>query len=330
MSSGRSALPASRKRPRAPSPESRVVIVTGAGGGIGRAVALHCAQLGFRVVGVDKSEVLLAALSRDADELGEAAQLATLCKDCADEAQVQETVEWTVSKFGRLDCSCNAAGVEGERGRLHESSALNYDQVMSTNARSVFLCMRAQCAQFLKQEKAAASAIAGAGGDEAAGAVSGTDPPPSVRRTSAATAVTRAAIDERLYSIVNVASTAGTSAMPEFSAYSASKFAIMGLTRTAAREYAGDGIRVNAVCPSTTDTCAALPLSLRAPHNPPPTLPPTQPPTGRSPSPPVRQAYGRALHQPVARVAAAAERLLSRWPHRPHRRACCAGGLPLQ
>ncbi len=327
MSSGRSALPASRKRPRASSPESRVVIVTGAGGGIGRAVALHCAQLGFRVVGVDKSEVLLAALSRDADELGEPVQLATLCKDCADEAQVQETVEWTVSKFGRLDCSCNAAGVEGERGRLHESSALNYDQVMSTNARSVFLCMRAQCAQFLKQENAAASATS-TRREQATRRECHERTRMGVRKSAAL--VTHTAIDERLYSIVNVASTAGTSAMPEFSAYSASKFAIMGLTRTAAREYAGDGIRVNAVCPSTTDTCAALPLSLRAPHNPPPTLPPTQPPTDRDPSPPVRQAYGRALHQTVARVAAAAERLLSRWPHRPHRRACCAGGLPLQ
>eukprot|EP00037_Helgoeca_nana_P020474 m.203424 g.203424 ORF g.203424 m.203424 type:complete len:103 (-) comp25275_c0_seq1:459-767(-) len=42
--------------------------------------------------------------------------------------------------------------------------------------------------------------------------------------------------------------------MPEFSAYSASKHAMIGLTRTAAKEYAGNGIRVNAVCPSTTAT----------------------------------------------------------------------------
>jgi len=42
--------------------------------------------------------------------------------------------------------------------------------------------------------------------------------------------------------------------MAEFAAYSASKHAIIGLTRTAAKEYAGRGIRVNALCPSTTDT----------------------------------------------------------------------------
>lgn len=54
--------------------------------------------------------------------------------------------------------------------------------------------------------------------------------------------------------IVNTASGAGMKAFPEFPAYTASKHAVLGLTRCASIEYAPKGIRVNAVCPATTDT----------------------------------------------------------------------------
>ena len=54
--------------------------------------------------------------------------------------------------------------------------------------------------------------------------------------------------------ILNIASTAGIQAMPEFSAYSASKHAIIGLTRSAALEAAPDGIQINAILPGTTYT----------------------------------------------------------------------------
>ena len=54
--------------------------------------------------------------------------------------------------------------------------------------------------------------------------------------------------------IVNTSSTAGLGMMPEFSPYCASKWAVIGLTKSVAKEYAKEGIRINAVCPATTDT----------------------------------------------------------------------------
>merc|ERR1712039_591596 len=62
------------------------------------------------------------------------------------------------------------------------------------------------------------------------------------------------AIDRARLTIVNTSSTAGQNAMPEFSPYCASKHAVIGLTRAAAKEYAPKGIRINCICPSTTAT----------------------------------------------------------------------------
>jgi len=56
------------------------------------------------------------------------------------------------------------------------------------------------------------------------------------------------------FAIVNTSSTAGIRSMPEFSAYAASKHAIIGLTKSSAVEYAKDLIRINAIAPATTDT----------------------------------------------------------------------------
>ena len=136
-------------------------------------------------------------------------------------------VKHAVDTNGHLDGAVNAAGIEGERALLHETDISNYDKVMCVNLKGTFLCMRAIVKQMLKQSAHTSS------------------------QRSASAAVN---LDTCNYAIVNVSSTAGQSAMPEFSCYSASKFAIVGLTRTAAKEYAPQGIRVNAIAPSTTDT----------------------------------------------------------------------------
>lgn len=205
----------------------RVVLVAGAGSGIGRATAVMCAERGAKVAVAD----LLLPAALETQQLLSSANPATESEaigvDVADEASVTAMINAVISRFGRLDCALNAAGIEGDRAPLHVSSVDNFDKVLAVNLRGAYLCMRAEIAQMLKQQAA----------DQ-----------------TVSSSASQAPIDMLNYSIVNVSSSAGQAGMPEFSAYSASKHGINGLTRSAAKEYASKGIRVNALCPSTTDT----------------------------------------------------------------------------
>ncbi|KAL1515079.1 hypothetical protein AB1Y20_004143 [Prymnesium parvum] len=202
----------------------RVVCVTGAAGGIGRAAVLRCVAEGASVLAADSN---LEGARETAAQAGGGTEACAV--DVSDEASVEAMVRLCAARFGRLDCALNAAGVEGERAELHQLDAAHFDAVMRVNARGTFLCLRAQIGQMLRQ------ASPDGGGAEAAG---------DARRRGAP-------VDALNYSIVNLASTAAHAAMAEFAA---SKHAVVGLTRTAAREYASRGVRVNAICPSTTDT----------------------------------------------------------------------------
>ena len=216
---------ASRKRPRDDISlplAGRVILITGGGGGIGRAAALALARRGASVVAADVHNASAVETAALVDALETAATCLALTVDVADEQSVNVMISDAVAHFGRIDCALNAAGIEGERATVHESSVANFDRVMGTNLKGVFLCMRAEIAQMLKQQPAA---------DDQ-----------------------QCAIDALNYSIVNVSSSAGQAGMPEFACYSASKHAINGLTRSASKEYAARGIRVNALCPSTTAT----------------------------------------------------------------------------
>ena len=144
----------------------KTAVITGAGSGIGRATSLVMAREGANVV--------VADINREGGELtvemvrSAGGEASFVHADMGDEAQVAEMMAFAVKRYGRVDCAFNNAaifhGSVGASGFIHELTADWFDSIMRVNLRGVFLCMKYELAEMVKQGSGAIvnnSSIAG-------------------------------------------------------------------------------------------------------------------------------------------------------------------------
>jgi len=129
--------------------DGKVAIITGAGSGIGRAASRVFAREGAKLVLADWIETGGAETLRIVQDLGAEAVFAKT--DVSRREDVDALVAKAVSAFGRLDCAFNNAGIEGASAVTHECTEENWSKVIAVDLTGVWLCMRAEIAQMLKQ-----------------------------------------------------------------------------------------------------------------------------------------------------------------------------------
>ena len=202
----------------------KTVVVTGAGKGIGRSIALVLAQAGADVTLAARTESDLADVAAEIRSLGRRALV--VLTDVSDSAQVDGLVQTAIDEFGQIDVLVNNAGynlrlplvpppgglpewMRVSRTPDHPITDTEWDGLMATNVSGVMYGCRAVAPHMLKR---------GSG------------------------------------KIINVSSVQGKRAMPNTIAYSVSKAAVNMLTRVLALEWAAHGVQVNAICPGAYET----------------------------------------------------------------------------
>lgn len=190
--------------------EGKVVMVTGAGQGIGKAIAELAVDLGARVALID---VIGDNVNAVAKALG-ADKAHAWQGSVADPKFVQDTVEQAVSHFGDLHGLVNNAGIV-RAAMIHKMSLEQWNEVIGVNLTGVFLCLQAVGRHLLKKAEA---------GDKQPGR------------------------------IVNISSDAGRRGTIGQINYGAAKSGVMGITMSAAREWARHSINVNSVCFGVVET----------------------------------------------------------------------------
>jgi NAD(P)-dependent dehydrogenase (short-subunit alcohol dehydrogenase family) len=184
----------------------KVAVITGAGSGIGEAMAILFAREGAAVVIADFDA---AAAQQTAGQITAAGGRALVVQvDVAAAAEVERMIGRTMEEFGRVDILCNNAGI-GVAAVCHETSESDWDRTMAVDLKGVFLGCKYAIPHMLAQ----------------GGGV-----------------------------ICNTSSAAGQVGVLNRAAYCAAKAGVLGLTRSIAIDYAGRGIRCNALVPATVES----------------------------------------------------------------------------
>jgi 3-oxoacyl-[acyl-carrier protein] reductase len=121
--------------------KDRVAVVTGAGQGIGEAIAVRLATAGAHVAVVDLNLPLAEAVAERLRALGRRS-VAVRC-DVSQAADVTAMRDCVLREFGKIDILVNNAGIAGRNAPLVEVSEADWDQVMTVDVKSVFLCAKA-------------------------------------------------------------------------------------------------------------------------------------------------------------------------------------------
>jgi NAD(P)-dependent dehydrogenase (short-subunit alcohol dehydrogenase family) len=218
----------------------RVAIVTGAGQGIGKGVALRLAREGATVVVAEYNADTAAETGAEIQVAG--GQALPYAVDIADVGALQTMVNDVVAALGRIDILVNNAGVVQTKPMLDLSEA-DWDRVVDINQRGTFFCMQAVAQQMIRQLPEALR-----GGSGLADVLS------HQLAKEAAEAATTNMLAASYGKIVNFSSIAGRRGRPLSTHYAATKAAIISITQSAALALAPFRINVNAVCPGIVPT----------------------------------------------------------------------------
>ncbi len=197
--------------------QGQTALITGAGRGIGKAIAEALAKQGANIVVADVNLEIARPAAADLEQYG--VKSLAVKADVSQASDVAAMFEQAAASFGRVEIVVNNAGITRD-GLLMRMKEEDWDAVLDINLKGTFLCMKEAVRLMSKQ---------------------------------------------RYGRIVNIASVVAFIGNPGQANYSASKAGIIGLTKTAAKEYASRNVTVNAVAPGfiTTAMTDALPETVR-------------------------------------------------------------------